>query len=627
MTFKQIPLMLIFISSGVFSQDEIKAGKEETLEKIIIIFEKYPHYQPLMEIGGGEIWHKSQLSISPIQMSNMIDAIPQVSLNGQGGMMQMYSIRGMSRWRVQTLVEGIPIHTDRRAGSGAEFIAPQLIQQVRILPGAASTFFGSGALGGAIDLQLRSSEQSFATITYGSAQNNREFSTQFIGENNELAVVLRNADNSNSPKNIELNDQFNQQNIFWRHAINHINFDEIIFLYSNASDIGKSSHDFPENKKTDYPKNQQVLGKLSFHNELGSGELFFHDGELETNTLRIGKSENSSQSKSLNVGGTFLMPWHSNQWQGKLSFEVQSRQKVKIKEQEKGLNHDYIINFTSLYASQWEYSVFADANRQMGSLSLTMGSRVSYIEQKNKMMTHLDSNLSGYIGAKFSFHPFWQWRALASSAYRTPSLTELYFKGQTPRGLVLGNDKLSSEQANNIEMELAYRKNNTDFSLLVFSQHIQHYIERVEVSNELLQYQNIGRGHIYGISYNSGWQVTPETEIRLSGHRLKGVDQHHQPLLDINPEEHHLSVHFFKEKFTYSMQINYRARKTDFAIGEQALSSATTLSLGLSYQLSAELNSEITISNLTNENYRLSADELAPWATERNIQLSLTTLF
>ena len=75
-------------------------------------------------------------------MADMFSTAPEVNFSGQGGLLQTVSIRGLSRWRIQTLVEGVPIHTERRAGNAAEFIAPSLVSNAYVLSGAASTQLG-----------------------------------------------------------------------------------------------------------------------------------------------------------------------------------------------------------------------------------------------------------------------------------------------------------------------------------------------------------------------------------------------------------------------------------------------------------------------------------------------------
>ena len=108
---------------------------DETLNKI------FPHFE----------YNKRNSPVSASANELLVQS-PSVNINGQGGQIQNINIRGFSRWRVQSLIDGVPITSDRRAGASVSFVAPSLIEQVSVLPGATSTYLGSGAIGGAVNV-------------------------------------------------------------------------------------------------------------------------------------------------------------------------------------------------------------------------------------------------------------------------------------------------------------------------------------------------------------------------------------------------------------------------------------------------------------------------------------------
>jgi outer membrane cobalamin receptor len=88
-------------------------------------------------------------------LADLAVQVPGVSLNGQGGLFQSYSLRGLSRWRIRTEVNGIPLLIDRPAGSSASFIPPDLVSRITISQGPNSTLYGSDAMGGVITLDTK----------------------------------------------------------------------------------------------------------------------------------------------------------------------------------------------------------------------------------------------------------------------------------------------------------------------------------------------------------------------------------------------------------------------------------------------------------------------------------------
>jgi iron complex outermembrane receptor protein len=102
-------------------------------------------------VGAEQISAEEQVSLNRT-VADWIERLPGVSLNGQGGLLQSYSLRGFSRWRLRTELDGVPIITDRRAGNSAEFVPPELLDSTTVQLGPASALYGSGALGGVVSL-------------------------------------------------------------------------------------------------------------------------------------------------------------------------------------------------------------------------------------------------------------------------------------------------------------------------------------------------------------------------------------------------------------------------------------------------------------------------------------------
>ena len=62
------------------------------------------------------------------------------------------AIRGLAEHRVLLLMDGIPITSERRIGTSASFINTNDIDRIEVNRGPYSVFFGSGAVGGIINV-------------------------------------------------------------------------------------------------------------------------------------------------------------------------------------------------------------------------------------------------------------------------------------------------------------------------------------------------------------------------------------------------------------------------------------------------------------------------------------------
>ena len=118
-----------------------QSNEPQTLERYTVTATR-PYYDKTLSNILPQYEFDKRGLVTPLHTNDVLLQSPSISLNGQGGQIQSISLRGYSRWRIQTLLDGVPIVSDRRAGSSIGFIPPSFVSSVSVLPGAASTYFG-----------------------------------------------------------------------------------------------------------------------------------------------------------------------------------------------------------------------------------------------------------------------------------------------------------------------------------------------------------------------------------------------------------------------------------------------------------------------------------------------------
>ena len=98
--------------------------------------------------------------------ADILDQTPGVSLNGQGGQFQTYSLRGYSRGRIRTEIDGMAILTDRRAGNSIAFLPSVFVERTNVYLGSAASLYGSGAMGGVVSVDTRLPKQTARSAMY-----------------------------------------------------------------------------------------------------------------------------------------------------------------------------------------------------------------------------------------------------------------------------------------------------------------------------------------------------------------------------------------------------------------------------------------------------------------------------
>ncbi|MDP2534577.1 TonB-dependent receptor plug domain-containing protein [Alteromonas stellipolaris] len=640
----------------------------EALERYTVIAERPYYNQTLNSIFPQYSYDKSNLVGSP-HINDILLQSPSVNLNGQGGQIQNINIRGFSRWRIQSLLDGVPIVSDRRAGASVGFVPPSFIQSVAVIPGAASTYLGSGAIGGAVDLLLPYNIESNLQIGWSSNQQAQDYSYADYAGNTDWNLSYRKGNNGSDAQGNTLFDKFEQAALFIRHRPENGVLKEAWTLYSDNSDIGKSSSDFPEDRVTTYPENTHWLGKMTFAFSNIFSNLWWHQSTLDTHILRPEDRINESESEALDFGFDVGSNARINNWQVNWQVQLMGREGVIIDEREFTLVSsaseltvdeslinqpvlDEASNLTdssfiselayelrTLDASETTVAGIADASRTFGDTSLAFGGRLDWQQQSNNADDVTNTNISGFIGASHILSPQWTASVYLSSAFRNPSLTERYFSGETPRGTVLGDVELDTEQATNIQASLSYSSNALAGSVEVFRQKINHYIERTTVSEDVQVYSNLDSATIRGISYQLDWlqsQAANRSQnnepehgywfAQLNGAWIEGEDNIGSAIDDIPPHSQRLTLGYEVSEVRLFSTLVYRASKRDIGDGEKELDNVTTVDIGAAWQFNQRTSLQASWRNLTNQQYYVSADDKAAFAQGESVQLALTFL-
>ncbi|MCY7296644.1 TonB-dependent receptor plug domain-containing protein [Alteromonas sp. a30] len=602
------------------------------LNEHIEVIGQAPHYQRalLNILPAQQLIDESSFSADSV--ATLLDQSPIVNLNGQGGLFQSINIRGFARWRVQTLIEGIPIHTERRAGTAVEFIPPSFIGQAFVTQGAASTQLGSGAIGGGVDLVLSAPENNAVKLNWGQVADYREI--QFEGKTNtddtHWLVNHRHANNSEDARGNVIQDRFEQHSIALRHQLDAGRLREGLLLYSSANNIAKASADDPAKRFTLYPNNDHWLGKLDF--DWLNATTYFHHAKQRTIVERPALRTNSIDNQFLDFGAQIHDDPRVGQYQLYWRAGVDARTNVQGFEQEISAQGDDVFARLTLDAEQWESFISAEFSRNFGQGTWIGGSRLAQQYQHDKLSqhSHYDTNLSAFAGYAHQFAPHWQWSTYVSQAYRVPSLTERYFDGSTPRGQVKGSLLLETETTLNAETSVSYRHGGFDVSITMFQQDIDDYIERIRVADDIRAYRNIDNATVSGGSYQGRYQfalMQLQWKIHFSGQWLHGENNSGQAIADISPTQHRLSVVALGDRSQGFVTLTHRHSSDHLVDGELPVSSVLIMDAGYQYQVNDRMQLAVNLTNVTNQDYVTSRDDLAPFAKSRDLNISCEFMF
>ncbi|TQV74043.1 TonB-dependent receptor [Aliikangiella marina] len=564
---------------------------------------------------------------SPISVTELLANEAGLNVNGQPGLFQTLSIRGLARQRVQVYVNGMRITSERRAGVAASFIDASLLSGAEVTQGPASTYYGSGAIGGTIHLVTRQDESRWFNGSLKSDGNERLFAFGVGDSDYTTGLAIRERDNGETISGEEKNNNFSQVSFnYLRHAsFNQLKLDWQL-IYSKGDDLGKDNLRFPDSRITSYPNEEHILSQFTLS---GDGDwqarLYFHEQELITQDIRPLSRVNEVTTDSLDVGFAFEQPWLVNDFEGIFGLDYFARRDVNSFEEETSLSNPTVANFIALNKGQEdEAALFATANRQIDSWSFSAGLRLNYQTQKSDDTATVSDDFITYFASLTKSIGELDVSLSYGTGFRFASLSERLFNGTTGRGQIFGNPNLLPEESSSFDLGFNYSYNNWRFTTHFYETEVDNFIERVSLDDDTRTFENRTNGDISGWQYNIDYQATDELSFSLNGQKTTGEDELGNSLSDIPPERHRLAINLNKDNWFFNTSYIIRQSKSNFGDGELPLESAQIVALKFGTQVSQNWEIALFVDNLFNERYFNSADDLNTLATGREFGINFS---
>jgi len=201
---------------------------------------------PLSVVGSEKLE-----STSPTTVADALQSEPGIALQRDGIWATSVSIRGLSRNSIVTLIDGNRIDTATDLASGLSMFDMQDIERIEVIKGAASSLYGSGAMGGVVNVISRDGwyqESPYwharLTSTYNSVNNGGQgHATLNVGGSKwygQFSGALRKADDTETPTGRLESSQFRDNNLSARLSLRPHQSHQVKFNYQRfyAEDVG-----------------------------------------------------------------------------------------------------------------------------------------------------------------------------------------------------------------------------------------------------------------------------------------------------------------------------------------------------------------------------------------------------
>ncbi len=568
--------------------------------------------------------------IAPHSVLDAIIELPGIAENGQAGLFQVYSIRGVSRQRVLTYIDQVPLKAERRAGVATSFLHPMLFESVAAIRGPASTIFFSGSLGGTVKLIPRFFNRTQLMLGYDSVGNRNHQLIGTAGEDWSLGIGRQSANRAKDVEGSLLNDAYDQYSLSFIKEWKFDNFDlSWTNLASYGEDIGRSSTRFPEQIVT-VPVERHWLSQLVFDADSWKFSLFTHPNKIQTETIRPANRINlaTNQSDDIGLGFKQLLFFSNDSLESEWGFDYLHRVNIEATDLRRSLvDNSAILTHSLSNAQESEIGVYATLSDYWGGTKWQIGSRIIHHRVKNASGNSIvDDAIIGFVGLSHSFKNDLYFTANLGTGVRFPTVSERFFAGTTGRGEVMGNPNLDKETNHSLDLGLKFRNNGIDWAFNLYWQKIDNYIERIEIATELLSFRNLQDGIIHGVEFESSYKLADTWNLQASLSSVKGEDERGNPLIDIPSNRLTLKSNYEFNKWQWIVDLDYRQHKNKVAFSERRTPSTLVVDTSATYELQSDLKISFSIGNLLDRRYYNSQDELVPLAHGRSFGLSLSWL-
>jgi outer membrane receptor protein involved in Fe transport len=562
----------------------------------------------------------------PTTLTELIEGTPGVAENSQPGLFQVASIRGVSRQRILTLIEGVKIINDRRAGVAASFIDPLLLSNVQITRGPISSYYGSGAIGGVSNLSFARPQGLRLAAGYEQLGSQNYQMLAYGKDSASAALVHRQSSNSKDVRGAPLNTHFEQTSGFVQSAWNRdsATIDHWIFV-SKGNDLGRSNSRYPS-RIVNIPNEQHAFFKTAISDQnQWALDLAFHDQSITTDTLRPQESLASVKNSSLDSSVNWQKAWENSHESILIGIDYDRRRQVSIEERTLDLMTQQSLLVETLSDGESdEIAGFYAHHLNLQDYKLQYGGRYTYqTNGQPSSKSASDNAFTAFAGLAYQISDKWEVSANFGNSFRFASLTERFFSGTTARGRIQGNPALDPERATTFDFGLSWQIKDKRFTTSIFKTHFKNYIDRVETAPEELTFVNKENGKIEGVEGEYQWDISDQFEFALVATFINGKTTTRQPISDIPSDRIGVSLNYHLDRLTTKFGLQHRFKKTTPGAGELETEAASIADLSFSFRPNYQWQINLYAKNLFNEVYVSSADDLATLVEGRNIGINV----
>lgn len=610
---------------------------------------------------------------------------PGIAISNDSAQGQNPVIRGLGKESIVLLVDGMRFNSAQPAGAIASFMSLGMAERVEVLRGGASVLYGTGALGGAINVLLPqarfvpgigveagASFDSTSKGLRGTAVMNASVGDHAL----MLGASLARIDDYKSPEGTVARTGYDSDAFIGQYRFRIDAQQQLRFSLQQQKDedvwYPGSTRPHPTNPATrsttvHSPEQERRLAELGYSSK-GSG-----DAPLNLD-LRVYRQEMErsiySYANWLNRDiVTNIVTFTTDGFDAKADWLLHPQHLVSF-----GINAwEMTGNPDRMMAAAPTFTTFASNNpfqnasiktigayvqddMRFGKLNVLAGLRYDTVKSSADSMNNgarttgldgSDSAISGSLGAIYEVAPLFRPYANYARAFRAPGMRERYESGLRGDGYYYaGSPEVEAEKADQFEVGIKGANATVDYGISAYYNQIDNYITGQLLTGAAAtaacgapnaanckKTVNLGSATIKGVEAHARWQFVSGQWLTAGYSMVRGQnDDLNEPLFQMPADEVSLGwlgsvIPGVKADFTLRLVDRQDRIATQFTKGaENATAGFGTADLGATWQFAKNQSLRFAVKNLADKTYHEHLTEgVSGWeikAPGRSFQLA-----
>lgn len=446
-----------------------------TLEDIVVTASRSP--EPLADVVGDVtvIGPRQLQAAQGESIAQIISQAPGVQFTTNGGPQTNTGlfIRGTGSTQSLILIDGMRINGSTFGGALLQTIDPSTIERIEILRGAASSLYGSDAIGGVVNIITKKGDQdrplsAWANAGYGSyntAKSSLGLSGASHGWDYSLSTSAASSQGFNATRRLTEDNRANglydpDKDGYRSHAVSGT----LGYQWATGHHIGLTAYN--GYTRGDYDAGISLPGAHALYRQqayrLTSADRITDWWRSE---LSVGFTKDSYDDRAYQSTANSLKRIYS--WTHTFTPIKDQQISLLLERQEERIqssNH-YTADARDDNAAALIYKGRFDRLHTQASV-------------RSDNYTGYGNETTGSLGLDFDLTDAWQVGVAGNTAFRAPTFNDLYwpFEDFGPFGSFSGNPNLKPEKSRNVEAHVRYQTDEASATLTVYQNRIDDLI-------------------------------------------------------------------------------------------------------------------------------------------------------